>query len=87
MKEFIKQYGGFIIGFLFIPIFNIVKIIFKNIHKYAINKKIRTRSNNKKYWKYCKIYMWPFFYKIKQQCANREKTNIIQKCKTFFVGI
>ena len=49
MKEFIKQYGGFIIGFLFIPIFNIVKIIFKNIHKYAINKKIRTRSNNKKY--------------------------------------
>ncbi len=49
MKEFIKQYGGFIIGFLFIPIFNIAKIIFKNIHKYAINKKIRTRSNNKKY--------------------------------------
>ncbi len=49
MKEFIKQYGGFIIGFLFIPIFDITKIIFKNIYKYAINKKIRTRGNNKKY--------------------------------------
>lgn len=48
MEEFIKKYGGYIIGFFTIPIIKLVVYIFHSTFKGSQHKKIRKEYSNKK---------------------------------------